>query len=184
MSDWTGSAQQHLEDGNSAVFFDLVHIVAKRFADGVTEAVSVWTGAEPIALNIDGEVRTYIAAGRGLEVPQIEYSNGLDVRSASLILAGINDLVASLRETYDIDQATIEIHQLAQTVGLQTLGYRRLFKGFLDGASLEQSSGAGQLSINAVSQSRRGTRTYAALRDQERDPIFKYAAETQGDQWG
>lgn len=184
MSAWTGTAQAHLDAGLPANLYDLVYVVARRYDNGALEAVGFWTGAESISETIDGTPRIYIGVSGGLAVPEVVTQAGLEVDSVSVVLNGLNAVTESLRAEYDVDQAVVEIHQLLQTPGLATLGTRRLFRGTIDGASLQGGDGAGSLTTEGVSTTRRGTRAHSALRDESRDPFFKYASEENGDRWG
>lgn len=181
---WPVAAQVHLDLGLPVIVFDLVYVKAKRLTDGVTEAVGAWTGAEPITLALEGENRTYIGVHANLGVASVETVAGLEVKSHTVTVKGLSDLTSALQLTYDVDQADAEIHQLLMTAGMMVLGARRTFQGKIDGSSLRKSRADGEMQLQVVSKTRRGTRTHAALRDDARDPMFKYSTTTEGDKWG
>ncbi|WP_420013917.1 hypothetical protein [Tateyamaria sp.] len=181
---WHETAQTHLDAGLPSIVFDLFYVTATRYDNGQEESIGAWTGAEPISLTVDGEARTYLGVGASLQVPTIQTEEGLDVQGQSVVINGLSDLTDALRLEYNVDQARADIHQLLMNAGLVVLGTRRLFSGTIDGASLQQQRGSGQMSLEVVSRSRRGTRTHVAMRDESRDPFFKYAAQIEGDKWG
>jgi len=181
---WTGTAQAALDAGQAVEWNALVHVKAKSSADGSDECVGRWTGAEPLSLTVEGEARTYQPAGGALVAGDRDVSEGLTIPSNSVSLEGVNALVNALRRDFDISQAPADAHVLLMTVGQAVLGTKRLFRGNVDGDSFQLNEAEGALSLDVVSLLRRGTRRYARMRDDGRDPMFKYAHIGLGDSWG
>lgn len=184
MSQWTGTAQAWIAAGNAVTIIPAAHVTARRFSDGVSEGVGFHKGAEILNLSIEGGPRTYVPAGDALEIDGLEISAGLLVKGQRVTISGINETVDALQKVYDLNNAPVDVVDLAFTPGLSFLGYRVLFKGFVDGTPLSLDDTSGEYSIIAVSRIRKGTRKLDALLDETRDPIFKYVGALEGDAWG
>lgn len=180
---WTGSAQAALDAGEPVEINAMVHVTAKSFADGSPQPVGFWTGAEGLALTIEGEARSYLAAGDAMQVGERVSVEGVTVGRNTVSLEGVNAIVDVLRRDYDITQASADAHFILLTPGLSVLGTRRIFKGQIDGDSFQLDDLAGVLSLDVVSLMRKGTRIPARMRDEARDPMFKYAHIVEGDIW-
>lgn len=181
---WSGTAQAALDAGEGVLMSSLFYVTARRRQDNATVAQAVWSGCEPISLGIEGETRTYQPLGDDLKIADTVVSEGLLVASNSLSIQGLGPFVRDLQRNYDLTQAPCDAHLLLETAGLQLLGARRLFRGTIDGDPFRLSRGSAVLTLNVVADTRRGTRTIAALRDETRDPFFRYAHEKVGDLWG
>lgn len=184
MSEWTGTVQARLTAGDSLIVCRGGHIKAKTFGTGITEAVGFWQGKEPFTTVVGTEGRTYLPAGAALNIVSQEVRSGLIIQGQRMTISGINQTIDDLQSVYDLNNVEIDAHDFAFTAGMQFLGNRQIFKGFVDGASLNLSEDMGDFSLIAVSDLRKGTRTFDAMLDTARDPFFKYVAAQEGDAWG
>lgn len=184
MSQWTGDVQSRIDAGESLIIWPAAHIEARQYSDGQIVPLGLSRGSEAIAVSIDGVGRTYHPAGDALEIEGLQVTAGLTIQGQRIRVLGINQTIEDLQRSYNLNNAPLDIHDLAFTPGMQLLGTRRLFRGFVDGATLTHNNAAGDFTLVAVSALRRGTRTLDAMLDENRDPIFKYVASTTGDKWG
>lgn len=184
MTQWTGTTQAWIDAGNAVTVWPAAHITAKRYSDGGLEGIGLHKGLETLSLTVESEARTYVPAGDALTIDGLEVSAGLNIQGQRVTVSGINETIDALQKAYDLNNAPVDVVDLAFTPGLSYLGYRRLFTGFVDGSTLGLDDTSGEYSIVAVSRLRRGTRTLDAFLDEARDPIFRYVGALEGDAWG
>lgn len=184
MSEWNGDIQARLDGGEGLIIWPAVHVKAKSYATDEIEAVGFSKGNEILTISLDGEARTYLPAGDALSIDGLEVSVGLTIQGQRITVNGINSTIDDLQRVYNLNSAEIDVHDIAFSAGFQFLGARRKFKGFVDGTSLSLDDRTGGFSLVAVSSLRQGTRTFDAVLDEVRDPIFKYVRYLEGDKWG
>lgn len=115
----------------------LVWVEAMNRATGVTEAMGLWTGADHQTFTINTVARPYYGAGAVLDVPDIEATVGLEVRTYDVALSPISPEVEQLLRGYDPRQRRCEIHRAEfDRSGNLLAEPERIFKGTVDGTPI------------------------------------------------
>ena len=139
----------------------LVWILARNRSTGEVESMGLWSGDDVVDFTIGAETRTYYGAGALLEVPDIQASTGLEVRTISLTLAAMSPEVETLIRGYDVRFGAVQIHRAEFGPTGALLGEpERIFKGFVNGAPITtpEIGGTGSAALQCVSHSRVLTR--------------------------
>ncbi|KHQ51258.1 hypothetical protein [Mameliella alba] len=163
----------------------LIWIEAKHRETGTPQAMGLHTGLEDRAFVIDGDQRTYTGAGAVLEVADLVSQVGLGVQMQTAGLALVTDEVQQLIRGYDARQAPVEMHLARFDPETNALiEITRVFKGWLDEATLREGVKNGEASLSArlASSARALTRRVPLRRSDEAhrathagDRFFRYA---------
>lgn len=139
----------------------LVWVSAKNRSTGAVETLGLWTGADHQDFTIGGVVRPYYGAGNVLQVPDIEASIGIEVRTYQIGLSAISPEVEMLIRGYDPKFAPVEIHRAEFDDAGNLLGEpERIFKGTVDGTPIITPAIGGEAvaTLDVVSNARMLTR--------------------------
>lgn len=163
----------------------LVWLVAKDRATDEARPIGFTSDVQNVTGWIDGELRTYQAAGGALTVDPVVTEAGLVVRTLKLSLSGVAPEVALAMRGYDPRLAPVVVHRqvIDPATGAVIGGAQRLFKGVVDQVSLPTPRKGGRVtvSVTLVSAARELTRRLALKKSNEShqrrsgDPFRKYA---------
>lgn len=179
MSQWTGAALTRLQDRTAFSLRWAFRFQPKTFA-GVASPINLWTGVRAESLDLDGTARTYQPVGDSIEMEPVRYGVGTDVRYWSIGL----DLTPD-GETFarGLDTRIAPAQAWALIFNPETrnlLGFRRYWKGFIDGVTIGtgEQDGSSKITIRLASSARRGTLTRAGYKSDEsqrlRDPTDRF----------
>tara|TARA_R110002094_G_scaffold160396_5_gene145786 strand:- start:1157 stop:1825 length:669 start_codon:yes stop_codon:yes gene_type:complete len=154
------------------------------------ETIGFWTGADQETFVVDGETRTYYAAGNVLKVEPLVSEIGLSVRTSRVTLSAISPEVEIAVLGYEIREAPCQMHiayfdpithELIDTP-------QRVFKGFTAGVDIIRpaTGGEARCDISLRSSARALTRTSAlkksdvALRGRAPADAFRQYTDVSG----
>ena len=190
---WPQAVQEFLANGGAPNFHVAVVIRPVNLASGQTEELSFWSGHEDIVLDLSGN-KTLIATKGALKVDAPTYSEGTNIRQHSTSMFGLSSHAVSLLQAYSVRFKDVQTWQLCYTQGSRYIGARRLFNGIVDGMpqTIAVKGGGTTLTIQMVSEMRKGTRTLASKKSHESyqlrngDTSMQYASLTavDSDWWG
>lgn len=149
----------------------LVWMIPKDRTSGAAFPIGFTNDIEDVIATIDGETRTYRAAGGALRVEPVVSEAGLVVRTLRLSLSGIAPEVALVMRGYDPRLAPVSVHRqvIDPVTGAVVGGAQRLFKGVVDQTSLPTPPKGGTVawSVTLVSAARELTRRLALKKSDE-----------------
>lgn len=130
----------------------LIWVEARNRSTNAVETMGLWTGLDVRSFDPEGTGdRLYFGAGAVIEVPPLEFVTGVTVQQQRVRLGILTPEVEQLVREYDMRQAPVEIHVARQNpLSDSTLGYDRLFRGFVDGAPLSEPEQGGNASLDVV----------------------------------
>lgn len=165
----------------------LVWITARDRATGDPAEIGFWTGDQDAAFTIDGEERTYHAAGELLNIDQVTFRTGLKVRTQKITFSQVAPAAQQAIRGYEALHAPIAIHRAIfhpetdQLVDEPHL----VLRGFIDRAPVltPPKGGAGKITLEVATAARALTkplsrkRSHAALIARApNDQFRKYAS--------
>lgn len=170
---------------------------AKDFGTGATVKKGVWTGSYNLNVDFGDGVgaRNYDAAGGGLALSPIRYRVGLFVMGYEGSLA-VTPETLEIILGYNTTNAPVDLNCLIfKSDGMQYIGVRRFFKGFVDFSDvvLDKQGGADSIRFKLVSQMRKGEWTRSGKKSnqsqkdrQATDDFRKYSntGDVANDPWG
>ena len=125
----------HLQSRGTRMAHLLVWGRATDRATGAAATIGFWTGADHRIFDIDGESRTYLAAGSLLKVQPIIGEVGVRVRTTRLTFSGASPEFQQAVAQYDTNDARADFHVAdfnAETHALIAAPQRR-YKGYIKG---------------------------------------------------
>lgn len=136
-----------------------LRIVARELGSGTAFPVGYWTGNEETTVAPFGVSQLYFPAAGALQVPQLIYGSGTNIRSTSFGMAVLEEAEGIIRG-YDVEQASVVL-----TCGIWGLddnlfkGFGRALKGYVDGAPITTppKNGTASLTLQCVTTARDGT---------------------------
>lgn len=136
-------------DATALVARPLIWIRAVDRETLVEEPLGLWPGDDHREFVVNGEARTYYAAGSVLGVDAITYQSGLSVRMQRITLSAISPEVAIAIRGYEPRHAPVEIHRaLFDPVSYQLVAEpHRLFKGYIDKLTVKTAAIGGQSTV-------------------------------------
>ncbi|UOA25895.1 hypothetical protein [Pseudosulfitobacter sp. DSM 107133] len=168
----------------------LVWFQARNRTTGDAETIGFWTGADHEGFLVEGEVRTYLAAGNLLKIPPLVSEVGLSVRTTRLTLSSISEAVQTAVLGYELRQAPCQMHLAYFDPITQQLIDEpvRIFKGFVAGAEISRPEvgGEGVAEISLLSSALALTRTLSlkksdtALRNRQPNDAFRQYTDVSG----
>lgn len=164
MIGWSQAALSAFAAGTVAKRHWLLWVQPKNRETGQRVDVGIWDGSyEATSIMVDGAARTYRGAEGIIEVPEITYSLGTDVRTLDVTLGVFDNSVRDIIRQYDARFAPVELHAAIYDAGMQLIGVRRFFKGELDKAPVqtEPAGGGVKVTLSMVSSARKGARHLA-----------------------
>lgn len=163
----------------------LIWLGGRDLQSGLIDFMGLWTGADHREFQIRGQVRKYYGAGNVLDVPPVQSTVGLEVRSYTLSVAFASPEVELLLRGYDPRLCPAEIHRVEFDEDGNLLGDpERLFKGWINGAPTVTPAigGSATASVEVVSNARMLTRFGSATksdqqqRQRQGDRFRRYAS--------
>lgn len=146
----------------------LVWIKARNTSTGAVEAVGLCSGVDDLSLVLEGEARSYLAAGTLLQSEPITAAAGLSVRTHQLKLAAAAPEIEALVKGYDTRFAPVEIHRALfdpETRALAGVPHR-VFRGLVDTIEFPTDE-APEVLMGVVSETRVLTRSLAVKKSDE-----------------
>ena len=125
----------HLQSRGTRMAHLLVWVQAKDRSTGAAATIGFWTGADHQIFSIDGESRTYLAAGSLLKVQPIVGEVGVKVRTTRLTFSGASPEFQQAVAQYETNDARADFHVAdfhADTQQLVAAPQRR-YKGYIKG---------------------------------------------------
>lgn len=146
----------------------LIWFQAKNRATLATEAIGFWTGPDHQVFIIDGQDRTYYAAGNMLKIDPIRRVAGLKVRSQRVTFSQISPEAQLAVRGYDIRHAPVEMHRaLFDPLSHNLIDAPHvLLRDYVDKAPITTPAkgGAGQIAIEIASAGRALTKPLSRFR--------------------
>ena len=163
----------------------LFHLEAKRRDTGVIEPLSIHTGIDTLTLNMNGTNRSYIGVGSIIDIPQFDFSLGLNPSAKEFRLSILHPEITNAIRAYDSRLAPAEVHLAIFDADMNFAGAAPVIDGWADTIDIVESDTEAYCSVGVVSNVRAGTKTLTYTKSNEsqklRDPTdesFKYAAVT------
>lgn len=193
MSGWTGTAQAFLDAGGQGIYESAVWINARLRGGALATPFGFWTGHNEEQILVDGELRTYIAAGASLLLETPRYSAGTELRTTSCTLSGLSEEAQALYRTYDLTQCRVETHRLIEGPGGTILGTWRDIVGVVETSDLQIPPDGGEATVTLAIAgfAWAGTRVISAKKSHESylrrdgDTSMKWASvkDEEDDEW-
>lgn len=175
----------------------LIWITARSRSTGAYESIGLWNGDDHQDFTINGETRTYYAAGSLISVDPIISEIGLKIRQQRLVLSPLAPEVQTAVNAYDARHAPVEIHRALfdpDTHALIDEPHRR-FKGFISKqpVTTPAKGGTATIELTLASAARSLTATLSRKRSDQTlkarspgDGLRRYAdvAGTIETKWG
>lgn len=175
----------------------LLWVSARDRSTGVVEQIGFWTGVDHQQFTIEGQSRTYYAAGAMLKVDPIRLQTGIKVRKQRVTLSQVSNEVQQLIRGYDPRHAPVELHRALFHPLTENLidEPHVLLRGYIDKVivSTPEKGGSGNVSIEIATEARALTkplsrfRSDASLRARDPGDAFRQYAtltETAEVLWG
>lgn len=130
----------------------LVWITAKNRDTGDPESIGFWNGDDHQNFTINGEDRTYYAAGDLLDIEDIIAQVGVVVQTINVTLSGISDEVKQALKGYDARLAPVEIHtvEFDTATNVQIDDPDRVWKGSIDTVVWTEGTEGGESTVTVT----------------------------------
>lgn len=167
---WNTTARALLDADAPLLFRQLVWVSGlTRFSDGATVSYGVWSGLDDAQLTVSGESRLYYGGAGGVVVAPVRFRRGTEIYSQMVRLT-INPETENLVRGHRTFNAPVELHvAMYEPSNMGLVDIKRFFKGFINGTPLVTPGQGGQstLSVEMLSQARKGTMSNAGYKSNE-----------------
>lgn len=190
MRAYSSATAAYFASRESFVGHILLWVSARNRSSGANERIGFWTGVDHQDFTIEGQTRTYYAAGAMLKADPIRRQTGIKVRTQRVTLSQVSAEVQQLIRGYDPRHAPVELHRALFHPLTEALidEPHVLLRGYIDKVSVStpEKGGAGNVSIEIATEARSLTkplsrfRSDASLRARASgDGFRKYASLTE-----
>lgn len=183
MRSFSPATAAHFASREAFIGHLLLWVSARNRSSGGVEQIGFWTGVDHQQFTIDGQDRTYYAAGAFLKADPLRDQTGIKVRSYRVTLSQVSNEVQQLIRGYDPRHAPIELHRALFHPLTENLidEPHVLRRGYIDKVTLTtpQKGGAGSVAIEIVTEARSLTiplsrfRSDATLRARAPEDAFR-----------
>lgn len=154
----------------------LLWVAAKNRSTGAIEAIGLWDGADDEIITVPdmftglAQSRMFYGAGSLLDVGEVSYAAGLNIRAMTVTLSPLSVAVKDAFRAYDARGALAQVwRRTLDPVTRRPVGVEGWFKGFINRAPFERAAVGGEssLSVEIVSTARTLTITSGLMKSDQ-----------------
>lgn len=132
---------------------------AKNRETSVAQPFAFWTGPEDIALSVDGTTRTFSGFGEIVEVPDLTFSEGLNVQQQRMILGVLSPEGEAVLRLHDFRGGPVKIHAaIFDKDTTEFIGTISTFDGWVNEVKIIYDEGNAYAEVALVSNAYEGTK--------------------------